>query len=101
MWANVKKIKSAVDCTLLFWKFFLKKVLTFVSTNVNIYVDTKGSEMMSPKGRPTEDPKILSTRIRLSEEDIEKLDFCVEKTGLYKSEIIRMGIAEVYNKLKK
>lgn len=80
---------------------FLKKVLTFVSTNVNIYVDTKGSEMMSPKGRPTEDPKILSTRIRLSEEDIEKLDFCVEKTGLYKSEIIRMGIAEVYNKLKK
>lgn len=56
---------------------------------------------MSPKGRPTDDPKTLNTRIRLSEEDVQRLDFCVEMTGLKKSEIIRQGIKEVYNRLKK
>lgn len=55
---------------------------------------------MSPRtGRPTEEPKILSTRVRLSEEDIKRLDYCCEKTGLKKSEIIRQGIKEVYDKL--
>lgn len=55
---------------------------------------------MSPRtGRPTDEPKILSTRIRLSNDDIERLEFCCEKTGLKKSEIIRQGIKEVYKKL--
>ncbi len=56
---------------------------------------------MSPKGRPTDDPKTLSTRIRLSEEDVQRLEYCAEKTGMTKSEIIRIGIKEVYEKLKK
>lgn len=56
---------------------------------------------MSPKGRPTDDPKTLSTRIRLSEEDVQRLEYCAEKTGMTKSEIIRLGIREVYEKLKK
>lgn len=56
---------------------------------------------MSPKGRPTGDPKTLSTRIRLSEEDVQRLEYCAEKTGMTKSEIIRLGIKEVYEKLKK
>lgn len=56
---------------------------------------------MSPKGRPTDDPKNLSTRIRLSEEDVQRLEYCAEKTGMTKSEIIRLGIKEVYEKLKK
>lgn len=56
---------------------------------------------MSPKGRPTDDPKKLSTRIRLSEEDAQRLEYCAQVTGMKKSEIIRMGIKEVYNKVKK
>lgn len=57
---------------------------------------------MSPRtGRPTDDPKILNTRIRLSEYDVKLLEFCAEKTGLTKAEIIRQGIKEVYEKLKK
>lgn len=56
---------------------------------------------MSPKGRPTDDPKTLSIRIRLSERDVERLDFCSKETGLKKAEIIRQGIKEVYNGLKK
>lgn len=61
----------------------------------------KRGDIMAPKGRPTDDPKILSTRIRLSEEDVHKLDYCCEKTGKKKSEIIRLGIKEVYEELKK
>ncbi len=57
---------------------------------------------MSPRtGRPTENPKKHETRIRMSDEDIEILEFCVEKTGLTKAEIIRQGIREVYKTLKK
>jgi len=52
---------------------------------------------MSPRtGRPTDDPKRLNTRIRLSEEDIRKLDFCAEKLGISKSEVIRRGIELAY-----
>lgn len=61
----------------------------------------KRGECMSPKGRPTNNPKVLNTRIRLSEDDVKRLEYCHEKTGFTKSEIIRMGIQEVYNKLKK
>ncbi len=55
---------------------------------------------MSPrKGRPTDDPKILNTRVRLSEDDIAMLEYCCEKTGKKKSEIIREGIRKVYEEL--
>ena len=53
------------------------------------------------KGRPTNDPKTLNTRIRLSQNDIDKLNYCCEKTGKLKSEIIRDGIDKVYNELNK
>ena len=65
-----------------------------------MWIQKRGDEM-SPKGRPTSDPKNLSTRIRLSEDDVQKLNFCAQKTGLTKAEIIRKGISEVYNQLKK
>lgn len=57
---------------------------------------------MSPRtGRPTDDPKTLNTRIRMSEEDVRLLRYCCEKTGLTKAEIIRLGIREVYAKIVK
>lgn len=52
-------------------------------------------------GRPTDDPKTLNTRVRLSENDVKMLEYCSEKTELTKSEIIRRGIELVYNKIKK
>ena len=54
---------------------------------------------MQKKGRPTSEPKTLNTRIRLSEEDVKRLEYCSEKTGLTKAEIIRKGIKEVYAEL--
>lgn len=56
---------------------------------------------MSPKGRPTNDPKNLNTRIRLSENDVSMLEYCCKKTGKTKAEIIRMGIREVFQSLNK
>lgn len=57
---------------------------------------------MSPRtGRPTDDPKDLSVRIRLSQADQMKLMFCQEQTGKTKAEIIRIGIDRVYQELLK
>lgn len=58
---------------------------------------------MSPRnGRPpSKNPKTHETRIRMSDTDVEKLEYCCRKTGLTKSDIIRKGIDNVYNELKK
>lgn len=56
---------------------------------------------MSPRtGRPTDDPKTLSTRVRLSQEDINRLEYCAKKTGQSKADIIRQGIKSIYDSLK-
>lgn len=57
---------------------------------------------MSPRtGRPTQEKKGNWTGFRLSDKDIEKLNYCSDKTGLSKAEIVRQGIDMVYQKLKK
>lgn len=57
---------------------------------------------MSPRtGRPTDNPKKHETRIRMSDEDVAMLEYCAKATGKSKSDIIREGIREVYNKIKK
>lgn len=57
--------------------------------------------MSSKMGRPTDNPKNFSTRIRMSKEDIEKLEYCAKVTGKLKAEIIREGIDKVYKETKK
>lgn len=52
-------------------------------------------------GRPTNNPKSYRESFRLSETDMEKIKFCMKKTGLSKTDVIRQGIDEVYKKLKK
>ncbi len=58
---------------------------------------------MSPKtGRPpSKDPKRHETRIRMSDEDVELLEYCCKVTGMSKADVIRKGIREVYAKVKK
>ncbi len=58
---------------------------------------------MSPRnGRPpSKNPKTHETRIRMSDTDVEKLEFCCRETRLTKSDIIRKGIDKIYNELKK
>ena len=56
---------------------------------------------MSPRtGRPTDDPKGERISIRVSQVTKEKLEYCHQRTGLIKAEIIRQGIDQLYNSLK-
>lgn len=56
---------------------------------------------MSPRtGRPTSEPKRHETRIRMSDSDIEKLEYCVAETGLNRAEIVRHGIDQIWAGLK-
>lgn len=56
---------------------------------------------MSPKtGRPTTEPKGNRESFRLSDNDINKLKYCVEKTGMKKVDVIRKGIDLVYNEIR-
>lgn len=58
-------------------------------------------DKLSPaNGRPpSKDPKTHDTKIRMSDKDIEMLEYCCEKTGKKKAQIIRMGIKKVYDEL--
>lgn len=57
---------------------------------------------MSPRtGRPTDNPKKIRLELRLSDDDIEKLEYCYQKTKLSKAEILRKGLDMVYNELQK
>lgn len=55
---------------------------------------------MSPKGRPTDNPKTGRFEIRISSAEEEMLDYCCQITGKKRTDIVRMGIAKVYNELK-
>lgn len=56
---------------------------------------------MSPRtGRPTTEPKGNRESFRLSDKDMEKLKFCIEKTGMTKVAVIRKGIELVYNEIR-
>lgn len=80
----------------------MKNLLTFVRTHDNINVRTKGrGESMSPKGRPTDNPKKGRFEIRTSEEEEEMLKYCCEVTGKKRTDIVRIGIRKVYDELKK
>lgn len=58
--------------------------------------------MAPAHGRPpSKDPKRNDTRIRLTDSEREKLDFCAEKTGMTKADVIRQGIDLVYQKIIK
>jgi len=58
---------------------------------------------MSPRtGRPPSDnPKTLSTRIRLSDDDKKMLEHCCKVYGFTKAEVIRQGIKDLYDKTQK
>lgn len=62
----------------------------------------KKDDKLSPRtGRPTTDPRGTNrTGVRLTDSDMGKLEFCISKTGMSKTDIIRKGIDLVYQELK-
>ena len=66
-----------------------------------MYGQKEIGDLMSPKGRPTDNPKKGRFEIRTSQEEEEMLDYCCEITGKKRTDIIRLGIRKVYEELKK
>ncbi len=57
---------------------------------------------MSPRtGRPTDAPKENQMRIRMSDEDLQKLEYCCKVLGLTRAEVIRTGINWTFEKTKR
>lgn len=57
---------------------------------------------MSPRTvRPTDDPKGNQTRIRMSDRDLQKLEYTAKALGLTKAEVIRKGIDRMYQEAQK
>lgn len=52
-------------------------------------------------GRPTDNPKIIVKRARMSESDVEKLKICCQKLDMSESDILRIGVDKIYRELCK
>lgn len=65
------------------------------------YVYTKQGEPIMEKktGRPTTDPKGNYIGIRLSDNELEKIKICMDKTKMTRTGVIRAGIELVYEKI--
>lgn len=63
----------------------------------------KGGFKVAPRnGRPPSDnPKGNRKSYRLSNDDMRKLRFCVEKTNMTETDVIRKGIDLVYQEINK
>lgn len=60
----------------------------------------KEVQMEGKKGRPTDSPKVVQTRIRMTKEESEKLNECSKKLNISKTEVVVKGIEMIYEKLK-
>ena len=52
-------------------------------------------------GRPTDNPKNISLKVRLDEDTSKKLDECVKVLEVSKAEVMRRGVNKVYKDLPK
>lgn len=80
------------------------KIIIDFCLNVYYYfcINKRKEVKMSPRtGRPTNNPKGNYTGIRLSDNEIKKLKFCMKETGMTKTDVIRKGIDLVYKELTK
>lgn len=54
---------------------------------------------MAKIGRPTDNPATNQFRVRLTDSELKKLNYCSEKLGMNKSDVVRKGIDLVFNEL--
>lgn len=58
--------------------------------------------MVAKVGRPKSgNPRRNNTRLRMTDEEVAMLEYCAEKTGKTKTEILMLGLEKVYNEIKK
>lgn len=78
----------------------------FVATNYNEECSNKESEVkevsaMKKGTKLTDNPKDYMLRVRLDKETVEKLDYVSDELSISRSEVVRKGIEEQYQKTKK
>lgn len=59
--------------------------------------------MEKPKkkmGRPTDNPKHHQTRIRMTDEEWDRLEYCSKRLNETKTNIVNMGVLKIYEMLK-
>ena len=56
--------------------------------------------MTQKMGRPTDDPKEKTIHIRLTDTDLERLEYCAAETGLTRAAVIRQSVKRFYERLK-
>lgn len=52
-------------------------------------------------GRPTDNPRNVQMRIRLTKDESKKLRFCAENLNKTMTDIVVLGIEKVYANIKK
>nr|QGT51224.1 hypothetical protein Firmicute1046_3000 [uncultured Firmicutes bacterium] len=52
-------------------------------------------------GRPTDNPKDISLKVRLDKETSKKLDDCIKIFDVSKAEIVRRGIHKIHEDIPK
>lgn len=87
------------------WKIFLENALTFLRSYITIRLCLRRKEVKRlgiKKGtKLTDNPKDYMLRVRMDSNTVEKLDACCEKQGLTRSEVVRKGIQEQFDRIKK
>lgn len=53
---------------------------------------------MSPRP-PSDNPKAQQYRLRMTDDDVKKLEYCCENTGLSKADVLRKGLEMVYQEV--
>ena len=61
----------------------------------------RGECMVTKIGRPTENPKTIQTRIRMTQDESDMLKECAEVLQKTKTDIVIMGIQMVHATIKK
>ncbi len=57
-------------------------------------------EKETKMGRPTEAKKGITIKVRIDDETQNMIDYCTKKKKISKSEIVRLGIAKIYQEIK-
>ena len=50
-------------------------------------------------GRPTDNPKDISLKIRLDQDTADKLEQCVQAMNVSKAEVLRRGVHKIHGDL--
>jgi hypothetical protein len=78
--------------------------LTFAGLKyiINLATCKRGWKVAAKKmGRPTDNPKDITMKIRFDKDTSEMLEKCSEHMGVSRAEVVRRGVRKLYDDLKK